>query len=267
LQKPSIVGIDLNDEDKAGFMMAVHGMDRSNGLDLILHTPGGSIAAAESIVDYLRRMFDNDIRAIVPQLAMSAGTMLACSCKEIWMGKPSSLGPVDPQIRGLPAQGVLDEFKRAYDEIVKDADKVKIWSNIIGKYPPSYIQQCEQAVRWAKEFVTRQLEENMFSALPDKRARAQRAVTRLTDFGGNRSHDRHISIDECKNMGLIIKDIESDDTLQDLILTIHHCYMFALANTPTFKIVENQLNAAFLKQQIQGIMQMPVQNPMQLPQF
>ena len=42
-------------------------------------------------------MFGTDIRAIVPQLALSAGTMVALACKEIIMGKHSSLGPIDPQ--------------------------------------------------------------------------------------------------------------------------------------------------------------------------
>ena len=60
-----------------GFMNALKGMDCSKGLDLILHTPGGSPAAAEAIVSYLRSKFHNDIRVIVPQISMSAGTMIA----------------------------------------------------------------------------------------------------------------------------------------------------------------------------------------------
>lgn len=80
LTKPDIDS-ELNDEDKNGFMMAVHELDRRKGLDLILHTPGGSVAATQSIVDYLRKMFGQDIRAVVPQIAMSAGTMIACSSK------------------------------------------------------------------------------------------------------------------------------------------------------------------------------------------
>ena len=66
LSNPTAVGIDVNDEDKAAFMMAIHGLDKNKGLDLILHTPGGGIAAAESLVDYLRRIFGGNIRAIVP---------------------------------------------------------------------------------------------------------------------------------------------------------------------------------------------------------
>ena len=100
LSNPAAFGIDVNDEDKAAFMMAIHGLDKDKGLDLILHTPGGGIAAAESLVDYLRRIFGGDIRAIVPHLAMSAGTMIACACKSIVMGKHSNLGPIDPQLGG-----------------------------------------------------------------------------------------------------------------------------------------------------------------------
>jgi len=66
LQKPHLandpsVNVGINDADKNGFMSAIHGMDRSKGLDLILHTPGGEMAATESLVDYLRAMFQTDI--------------------------------------------------------------------------------------------------------------------------------------------------------------------------------------------------------------
>lgn len=103
LSKPEINGLDINDEDKNGFMMTIHHMDRSKGLDLILHTPGGSVGATESIVDYLHKMFGNNMRAIVPQMAMSAGTMMACSCRVILMAKHSNLGPIDPHLRDVPA--------------------------------------------------------------------------------------------------------------------------------------------------------------------
>ena len=82
----------INDDDKVGFMQACHKVDKKAGLDLILHTPGGSVSAAESIVDYLKKIFDGDIRVIVPQIAMSAGTMIACAAHSIVMGKQSNLG-------------------------------------------------------------------------------------------------------------------------------------------------------------------------------
>ncbi len=52
----------INDDDKNGFMTTIQGLDKSKGLDLILHTPGGDLAATESIIDYLLNMFRQDIR-------------------------------------------------------------------------------------------------------------------------------------------------------------------------------------------------------------
>ena len=91
LSKPDIAQTDIDDEDKNGFMMACHNIDKTVGLDLILHSPGGDIAATQSIVEYLHQMFGKNIRAIVPQIAMSAGAMIACSSRQIMMGKHSNL--------------------------------------------------------------------------------------------------------------------------------------------------------------------------------
>ena len=78
LSKGGIQLSEINDEDKNGFMTTVHKLDKTIGLDLILHTPGGGIAATQSIVTYLQKLFGKNIRAIVPQIAMSAGTIMAC---------------------------------------------------------------------------------------------------------------------------------------------------------------------------------------------
>src|SRR3546814_450076 len=53
LQKPNVQGGDfaINDADKTGFMTCARGVDRSRGLDLLLHTPGGDVAATESIIE------------------------------------------------------------------------------------------------------------------------------------------------------------------------------------------------------------------------
>ena len=55
LQKPALEGTAISDEEKHGLMDCVGGIDRPKGLDLLIHTPGGNIAATESIVHYLKR--------------------------------------------------------------------------------------------------------------------------------------------------------------------------------------------------------------------
>jgi len=251
LSKPNINQTEINDEDKNGFMMAVHRLDRKLGLDLIIHTPGGDIAAAESLVNYLHQMFGTNIRAIVPQIAMSAGTMLACACKTIVMGTHSNLGPIDPWVRGVPAHVVVSEFKKAFREIKKDADKVAVWSPIITQYRPTFLSQCEHAIIWSRNFVAQQLQATMFEGESDAQQKAKKIVNRLSSYNQNRTHSRHIHIDECIAMGLKVARIEANNDFQDLLLTVHHCYMHTMMNSPAFKIIENHLGTAFVKRVVQ----------------
>jgi ClpP class serine protease len=210
LNKPNIpFGGAITDEDKTGFMIVVPSLDPSKGLDIILHTPGGDVASTQSIVDYLQSVFGDDIRAIVPQIALSAGTMIACCCREIWMALHSNLGPIDPQVRGVPAYGVLREFKRAIKECKDDPDVAVVWANIIQQYGPTFLEQCDHAIKWSNGFVKEQLAGVMFKGDSDAKAKAQKVVKALTHYTTNRTHDRHIHFSECVKMGLKAKALET----------------------------------------------------------
>jgi hypothetical protein len=247
LQKPGLQGIELNDEDKNGFMTAVHGLDRSLGLDLVLHTPGGDTAATESLVDYLRAMFGRDIRAIVPQLAMSAGTMVACACSEILMGKGSSLGPIDPQIRGIPAHGVVEEFRRAIAEARSDPTCIPLWQPIIAKYTPAFIGECEKAMDWSAQMTTAWLKTGMFHGERRPTRKIERILRELSDHALTKSHARHLSPQRCREIGLKVTMIEENQKLQEAVLSVHHACMLTFAATGAVKIVENHRGVAFIK--------------------
>lgn len=251
LSKPNVEGVDITDEDKNSFMSCIHQMDVSKGLDLILHTPGGGIAATESIVYYLQQMFGKDIRAVVPQIAMSAGTMLALSCKAVVMGKQSSLGPIDPQLHGIPADVVIAEFKRAFDEISSDPRMAQVWGPILNRYSPSFLQQCEYAQKWSKEFVQKALQANMFDGLDQSQELAENLVSSFSDTSKNHAHDKHIHLDRLKELRVTLEVLEEDQTLQDRVLTVHHCYMHTLAGTSALKIVENDAGRAVVKHMVQ----------------
>jgi ATP-dependent protease ClpP protease subunit len=251
LSKPDAPQSEITDEDKNGFMMAVHCLEKGIGLDLIIHTPGGSIAATESIVDYLRKMFGKNVVAVVPQIAMSAGTMLACSCKEIIMAKHSNLGPIDPWLRGVPAHGVIKEFEEAFQEIKNDPARLAVWQPILSHYRPTFLRQCRLAIKWSEQFAREQLADVMFAGsgtAAARRRKAAKVVQALSDVDENKSHNRHIHYDECARVGLKLSLLEDDKELQDLVLTVHHCYMHSLMNTPSYKIIENHKGLAFVKQ-------------------
>jgi ATP-dependent protease ClpP protease subunit len=247
LQKRGITGAEINDEDKNGFMTVIHELDRDLGLDLILHTPGGETAATESLVDYLRSMFGTNIRAIVPQLAMSGGTMIACACKEILMGKQSSLGPVDPHFGGIPAHGVVEEFERAKREISKDASSIPVWQPIIAKYNPSFIGECEKAIAWSDEMTKEWLRTGMFASEKSPGRKINKILRELGDHALTKSHARHLSIERCREMGLRVSELEGSDELQDAVLSLHHACMLTFSATPAFKIIENHRGIAFIK--------------------
>ncbi|MBK7780826.1 MAG: S49 family peptidase [Ardenticatenia bacterium] len=258
LQKPGMPGVQVNDADKNGFMTVIHGLDRSKGLDLILHTPGGETAATESLVDYLHSMFGTDIRAIVPQLAMSAGTMIACACREIIMGKQSSLGPIDPQFGNLPAHGIVEEFNRAADEISRDPSRVPVWQPIIARYHPTLIGECEKAIQWSNDMVREWLIRGMLEQHADPVAKAAEIVVELSDHALTKSHARHLSASKCRAMGLNVSMLEDNPRLQDAVLSVHHACVHTLAATTAFKMIENHNGVAFLQlAQQQLVLQAP----------
>lgn len=246
LQKTGSQGISgINDNDKVGFMTTIHGLDRDKGLDLVLHTPGGEMAATESLVDYLRGMF-KDIRAIVPQLAMSGGTMIACACKSIVMGKQSSLGPIDPQFDGMPAHGVIEEFKQAFEEIAKDPTKIALWQPIIAKYSPTLIGECDKAIKWSQEMVREWLVTGMLAGKKSANKMADKIIEELGDHALMKSHSRHLSASRCKEIGLKIEYMEDNQEFQDAILSVHHACMHALSATSALKIIENHNGKAYV---------------------
>lgn len=247
LSKPDCPNVDITDNDMNGFMNAVKSLDTSKGLDLILHTPGGQPTAAESIVKYLRSKFHNDIRAIVPQMAMSAGTMIACAAKEIIMGKQSSLGPIDPQFNGIPAFNIKHEFEQAKKDLQKNSKNFDYWRILLSKYPAAFVNTAIDAINLSDVLLREWLGSCMFDAQsPADTVIVNRIVAALNDHNGPKSHARHYNIDYCQSIGLRITPLENDQDLQDLVLSVHHSFQHTFASSTAVKIVENHIGKAII---------------------
>ncbi|MCB1031747.1 MAG: hypothetical protein KDA95_10450 [Acidimicrobiales bacterium] len=242
------VDFSVTDLDKDGLMATVHQLDRNLGLDLVLHTPGGDTAATESLVHYLRQMFDGDVRAIVPHLALSAGTMIALSCREIVMGKHSSLGPIDPQIGGMPAHAVVEEWTRAHAETKADPTRMPFWQLVISKYPPGLIGACEKAIEWSEEMACEWLATGMFKDEPEATEKAKAVIDEIGSHAATKAHNRHISAAKAESMGLKVVALEDDQVLQEAVLTVHHACMLTMSDTPIVKLIENQNGIAYAQQ-------------------
>ncbi|MEO5979690.1 MAG: hypothetical protein ABIS36_25920 [Chryseolinea sp.] len=243
--------VSINDEDVQGFMEAVHGL-KGNELDLMLHTGGGSAEATDAIVSYLRQKF-TDIRVIIPQAAMSAGTMLACAADEIIMGKHSSIGPIDPQfilntstgIQAVPAHAILEQFEKAQKEISENPKLLNSWLPMLGQYGPALIIRCKNQIQFAKQTVENWLKLYM---LKDDQAKALTIADYLSNHDNFKTHGKHINIIDAKNLGFKVLELEKDQDLQDKVLSAFHATMITL-NTAAVKIICNHNGHAFVKQQ------------------
>jgi ClpP class serine protease len=151
-------------------------------IDLILHTPGGLVLAAEQIATALCR-HPAKVTVFIPHYAMSGGTLIALAADEIVMDENAVMGPVDPQIGQQPAVSILSVLEQK--PIQEIDDTTIIMADVARK-----------AVRQVKDTVTRILGDRM----PPERAAA------LADIlaSGRWTHDYPISVEEARLLGLSV---------------------------------------------------------------
>ncbi len=149
-------------------------------IDLVIHTPGGLVIAASQIARVLRAHTPG-VTAIVPQYAMSGGTFLCLASDQILMDQNAMLGPVDPQINGMPAS--------AYARVLKEKEKSQIADNTIMMADMS-------------EKATNQLQQMAFELLKPKlgKERATEVATMLTE--GRWTHDYPLYVEHLQELGL-----------------------------------------------------------------
>ena len=238
----------INDTDMTGFINAMEGLDRGKGLDLILHTPGGDPNAAEAIVSYLHSMFGNDLRIIVPQIAMSAGTMMSCAAHTVLMAKHSSLGPVDPQFSyyGLPAFNVVQMYAEAKEDLENNPNSIQYWSLIFSKLPPGFLYSAYDAIERSNILVGQWLRQYMFAGESGKDLDNKIRRIRNKLNSNNMSHGCHFSYDFCKNLGMKVEELEADPEMYDLVMGVHNAFLISIEVGNITKIIQNHDGACYM---------------------
>lgn len=242
-KNPVNVNIDLS--DIPGFEEVMYGLDGPN-LDVVIHSPGGSPEACESIVKTLRSRFSH-IRFIVPGVAKSAATMLAMSGNEILMDSNAELGPIDPQLvrqngRGVtvsPAQAVLDQFEQAQSQIQAAPASLPAWYPILQEMAPSLLAECRNAIQLSETLVRDWLNAYMFSGEPDGPQMATRIASWLGNHNNFRSHGRRIDIATLKQMGVKVTDLSGDSTLHTYVRSLYNAIVHTFHRTGCFRFYEN----------------------------
>jgi ClpP class serine protease len=172
--------IDIEDSERV--LRAIQLTDPSVPIDLILHTPGGLVLAADQIAHALRR-HPAKITVFVPHYAMSGGTLIALAADEIVMAENAVLGPLDPQLGQSPAASILKVVERK--PVARIDDATLIQADMAGKA----LRQVEASVR--SLLAARMTEE-----------RAAAVAEQLSC--GTWTHDYPISVGEARDLGLPI---------------------------------------------------------------
>jgi ClpP class serine protease len=177
---PIVRYIDIQDSEE--LLRAIRLTSPEVPIDMILHTPGGLVLAAEQIARALRD-HPGRVTVFVPHYAMSGGTLIALAADEIVMDEHAVLGPVDPQLGNYPAVSILSTVARKPIERVND--ETLILANIAEKA----IQQVRAV---SVELISRRLPQDAAEALGAK----------LT--AGGWTHDYPITVTEARSLGLTV---------------------------------------------------------------
>lgn len=187
-------------------------------LIFFIKTGGGSAEVTEVIVNLIRYYY-KEVYFIVPDYAMSAGTILCMSGNKIYMDYSSYLGPVDPQlVKGkdevVPVMGYLEKceqmFKKSLEFTLSNAEFL-----MLKEMDLAFLSRCEHACELSKSLIETWLCKYL---LKDNKTQAEKAANILADVSIWHSHGRYIGIDKLVNtVGIPISDYTNIENERKLI--------------------------------------------------
>jgi ClpP class serine protease len=173
--------IDIDDSEAV--LRAIRLTPDETPIDLLLHTPGGLVLAAEQIA-YALRDHPAKVTVLVPHYAMSGGTLIALAADEVRMDAAAVLGPVDPQLGDMPAAALVRAVAK------KSVDHVDDRTLVLADVAEKALRHVKQIVR---DLVLPRLGDERASTLAEELA------------GGHYTHDDPITVTEARGLGFPIE--------------------------------------------------------------
>ena len=208
-------------EDTICFVDLLHNIPVGENVDLILHTGGGDIDAAEKLISMVRKKVGKArLRVIVPDYAKSAGTLIALGADSIVMSDTSELGPIDPQIVMADHNGnrvahsvknYIDAYKQYEAALTKNPDDITS-QLMLNKLDPATVQLFESVMVRARQFAERLLNQGM---MQNNKGNWSQAVSALLDTSRFQTHGQPISWEDASDpvIGLTVDYMHPHDEL------------------------------------------------------
>lgn len=208
--------------------------NKRENLLVVLETDGGSIETTERIADVFRHHYKGEVSFLIPNFAMSAGTILVMSGDRILMDYYSILGPIDPQVPNsegemVPGMGYIEKFKELVDKSSKGQLSSAELAFLLDKFDPARLHWLEQAREHGVDLLKKWLVQRKFKnwtktasrkvtvTEPMKTKRAKEIADKLNNTKLWRSHGRGLSINVVRDtLKLVVEDYGTDQVHEEL---------------------------------------------------
>ena len=236
----------MEDADAEMLENVLRSEDLSNGVALMISSPGGLPLAAERIIRILRSYSGTkEYWAIVPGKAKSAATMVCFGASKILMGPTSELGPIDPQTfsgkQVVSVHHVIDSYQSLFDKASKGNDRLEPYMQQLARYNETEINHLKHERDLAADIALRCLQTGMLCDLKPKEIEKNMDI--FLKPGISKTHGRPIYREEAKNCGLNIEFCDHESDLWNLIYELY-IRSYQLTNSSSPKVIETDSGTA-----------------------
>ncbi len=247
------IPVSIEDGDLVGFSDLIDSVDGTKA-DVFVTSNGGSAETTERIVRRLRERFDG-LRFIIPSNAYSAATLMCLAGDEILMLPEGTLGPIDPQLGGVPARAILRGFERLEERLAREGAKaLTAYVPLLQKYDLHLLEQCRSANELSKELA--QVWLTRYAMRESSSEEINEAVEFFSNWDLHKSHGRSIDAAAARRIGIPVTVL--DGRLADLIRSLYHQYTLFFDKTLFCKVFENSRGVAWGRQLSPQALNIPI---------
>lgn len=256
---PREVPNHIENSDLLGWSDLVNSIN-SDAVDVFIVSNGGSPEATERIVSLLRGRF-TQVRFLIPSNAYSAATLMCFAGDEIIMSEQATLGPIDPQINGIPARAILRAFESLEKRLIDEGPRaLTVYVPLIEKYDLHILEICKSAEDLSRELAGTWLSQYMLK-IPRDNPRIEKIVHYFSDYDQHKSHSRSINREMAATQGVNVTNVEQLAGLDSLLRSLYNQYEFWFDKTPFFKLFENAHGVNWGRQASLITVQAPIGSP------
>jgi ClpP class serine protease len=205
-------------DDVLGFVDLLHNVGDGKNVDLLIQTGGGDPDAAEKIICLIRSVTKTaNFRVVVPDMAKSAGTLIAIGADKIVMSDSSELGPIDPQAlmqdnKGNYAWHPVQSYLDAFDELTTlvNSDPEDMASRLLlAQLDPTKRKLYQAVMKRTRELAEKLLKDWML-ANPKEGVAYTKVASLLMETKTFPSHSQVVGYKEALSMNLSVEYLERE---------------------------------------------------------